>query len=275
MEYVVKGGDTLWDIAARLLGNGARWRELGYTGDPRKLPIGTKLSVPVAETPPQQAPVTAEEYISNVETSIEEQYKEVLPTEKDPFPQFTFDEGLAEQAATAEVSPYYDELLGDYMTNVDRKRERAIEDERTDLGILGERKEQFTRDVAMDYEIALEKAREGYAGRNLYFSGKRETTEGRLGEARSSKERGYDIEHDYQVGKTREQKERTLEDLEWQRGITTRDLEREKQYDIEKGVATRRGEQLQQHYLGAMQHYYGESGFGADYGFRLPENYNF
>lgn len=45
-QYTVKSGDTLWDIAARTLGSGTRWKELGYTGDPTKMPVGTVLNVP-------------------------------------------------------------------------------------------------------------------------------------------------------------------------------------------------------------------------------------
>lgn len=45
--YTVQAGDTLFDIAQRRLGSGERWRELqGYYGDPRKMPVGTKVGVP-------------------------------------------------------------------------------------------------------------------------------------------------------------------------------------------------------------------------------------
>ena len=44
--YTVRKGDTLWDISQKLLGSGARYKELGYTGDAKKLPVGTKLKVP-------------------------------------------------------------------------------------------------------------------------------------------------------------------------------------------------------------------------------------
>ena len=51
-EYTVKKGDTLWDIAEKSLGSGQRWKELiGYSGDPTKMPIGTKITIP------QQKPV--------------------------------------------------------------------------------------------------------------------------------------------------------------------------------------------------------------------------
>lgn len=65
-SYTVKKGDTLWDIAQERLGSGFRWKELGYTGDPRKLQIGTQLNIPVQmpiqmPTPrfqPRQAQIT-------------------------------------------------------------------------------------------------------------------------------------------------------------------------------------------------------------------------
>lgn len=44
--HIVKSGETLWGIAQKYLGSGARWRELGYTGDPRKLRVGQKLTIP-------------------------------------------------------------------------------------------------------------------------------------------------------------------------------------------------------------------------------------
>jgi hypothetical protein len=47
--YTVKSGDSLWVIAARLLGNGARWGEIATLNnirDPRTLRVGTVLRIP-------------------------------------------------------------------------------------------------------------------------------------------------------------------------------------------------------------------------------------
>ncbi|MCA1781994.1 MAG: LysM peptidoglycan-binding domain-containing protein, partial [Intrasporangiaceae bacterium] len=47
--YTVKKGDTLWAIATRLLGSGAKWTELASTNnirDPKRLQIGTVLRIP-------------------------------------------------------------------------------------------------------------------------------------------------------------------------------------------------------------------------------------
>jgi predicted chitinase/LysM repeat protein len=43
----VRSGETLWGIAQKQLGEGSRWKELGYQGEPTRLPVGTKLKIPV------------------------------------------------------------------------------------------------------------------------------------------------------------------------------------------------------------------------------------
>jgi nucleoid-associated protein YgaU len=49
--YVVKKGDTLMGIAREVYGDGAKWRRIydanrGVIKDPKKLPIGAKLTIP-------------------------------------------------------------------------------------------------------------------------------------------------------------------------------------------------------------------------------------
>lgn len=50
--YIVKRGDTLWDLADKRLGDGSRWKEiakLNNISDPRKIQIGAKLKMPEGE----------------------------------------------------------------------------------------------------------------------------------------------------------------------------------------------------------------------------------
>lgn len=55
IEYIIKPGDTLWEIARRYLGNGARWREILKTpnggtfteAEARRLQIGRSVYIPV------------------------------------------------------------------------------------------------------------------------------------------------------------------------------------------------------------------------------------
>lgn len=61
-SYTVQQGDTLSGIAAKQLGSASRWRELGFTGDPTKLPVGTVLNfgapAPAVGSNPNAAPGT-------------------------------------------------------------------------------------------------------------------------------------------------------------------------------------------------------------------------
>lgn len=56
-QYKVQKGDTLWDIAASIgippsQRTSELWKSWGFTGDPRKLPVGFTLNIPTQTTTP-------------------------------------------------------------------------------------------------------------------------------------------------------------------------------------------------------------------------------
>lgn len=262
MEYVVQKGDTLWDIAARLLGSGSRWRELGYSGNPNTMPIGTVLSVPEGG---EQAPVAADP-ISAGDQMVDDSLKvweDLLPSTPDPIEPFEFDKELARQAVTAETSPYYNELRQDYLSRSETEATRIVEDRDASLGLLGERREDYMQDTERSFSDALEKSREGFAGKNMFFSGDREEAGRKLGEQKEEGISDYEREYGFETGQRKQTATRGLADIGTQKETFQRDVGRDEQYEIERGVAGRRGEALDQYISGAIATYYGQSGFGS------------
>lgn len=110
-QYVVKKGDTLWAIAQRLLGNGARWKELGYGGDPNKMPVGTVLNYGGGEAAPAPTPAAAAPAADPLDA-----YKKLIsdwyaqkPTTPGTF-QYTPEQAAADKLTVGqEYKPFYQE----------------------------------------------------------------------------------------------------------------------------------------------------------------------
>jgi len=127
----VQSGDTLWSIAQKYLGNGNRWQELGgFGGDPRRMPIGTVISLPgyrapqaAAATPAAPAGPTPEQIAAQQEeakynktigdyANIQKDWKYLLdPTDtqgKDLIAQY-----LDLLANNPQLDPYYAQRIAD------------------------------------------------------------------------------------------------------------------------------------------------------------------
>jgi hypothetical protein len=107
--------------------------------------------------------------------AIEEETKWIKEySKKNPF---VFDELLAKKSATAEYEPYYTELLQDYISDVETKRQTVQDDQALSKTLAQYNTERSSR----EYARAEEQAMEGFAGSGMFFSGIKERTLGELG----------------------------------------------------------------------------------------------
>lgn len=152
--------------------------------------------------------------------------------EKNPF---VFDEILGQEKAKVKqrLDPYYEQTLTDFLTGVNIKRSRSLEDERTLLTEVQEDVDRVEGEEKLRLEDALERSREGFADAGLYTSGMRLRDQGReetqtgknLADTLTKQKRAED---QIQTG-TR----RIGEDLSLQEKLQRRDLSREKSYQTE------------------------------------------
>ena len=193
----VERGDTLWGIAQRFLGNGARWKELGgFSGDPRRMPVGITLSLPGSSAAKKKSAPKPKDTPESVVDSIVDAQKKLALEELDLFKKLfvndplAVDKGLTQNALTLakdKFNPEFDRLFGDFIedigVNLDsfEGRSNLINDlSGATTGIAGQSRRIYDR--------AKEAAREGFAERGTFFSGIAETG---LGEA--AVERGAQV----------------------------------------------------------------------------------
>ena len=176
---------------------------------------------------------------------------------------FFFDEKLAKEASTAEYAPYYQEMLSDYVANIERTKSRSTEDLKRTLEFLGGGKEYFLGRERRLLDKAIKSTSEGYAGKNLFFSGAREKD---IKELQQESEAGvgeYMRGYGYKTGEAELAQKRTAEDEELKQRLYTRETEREKKYAVEQGILQRKGETRDEYELSRKKYY---SQFPAYYG---------
>jgi hypothetical protein len=174
---------------------------------------------------------SAEEVANAVIEAVTESLPELPKISDNPF---EYDEILAREAATAEYTPFYQEQLDEFLTDVDTRRQRGGAEER-----------RLLEDLTAERDVGL-------AERGLTFSGEKQREIGAeiepgkaspVGFMRDLMRRGRDIK----VG-TRE----LMEDLTKTAFRGEKGIGREKKAAIEGGVLQRRGEALES-YLSGLQ----------------------
>lgn len=207
-QIQVERGDTLYAIAQKVYGDGSRWKELGFNGDPKSLQVGTVLAPSNAPIGPQKptsklasligpAPTTtkpaatasnapaptvnktpeqvADDYLKNILDTTTKPYLDAQSRakefdEKNPF---SFDEALARSSAEERLDPYYKAELGTYVQGVETARGRTAQDEEKIRNELTVSVERTQSDTERFLDRAVRASEEGFAGDNVFFSGER------------------------------------------------------------------------------------------------------
>jgi len=200
---------------------------------------------------------SAEEYINSIVETLPKPPAKYM--EENPF---TFDEAAARELAEAEFSPYYEEILSDYLSDIEEQKRRVGEDKTELLKELTAQKDYFLEREKTNLDRLVRGIKEGYSGRGLYFSGRRKLSEI---EAQTDYEKGIqDYLRRYRYKTTGVEKEagRSIFDLRKEAGRKRRDIEREKEAAIAGQVQKLRGEALEQ-YLYGMGKYYQVPNWGS------------
>lgn len=197
-----------------------------------------------------ERPKSPEEYAQAIIDSQEKLIQEETNFLKDYLAKnpFAFDELLAKQSATEEYTPYYTELLNDYIEDINVKRQ-TIEDDKRLSEYLSERSAEKT---SREYEQAIASAEEGFAGSGMFFSGIKDRTGGLL----NIEKTGELADIATKEGYAQRGYERQLGVLDTAEERQRRDIEREKEAAIAGGIETRRGEAMKGYYTPLTESYY-------------------
>ena len=173
---------------------------------------------------------------------------------------FSFDTALATQASTAEYSPYYQQLLTDYTSGVERTKARSAEDLQSTLTQLAAGKEYYTGTERRLLDRTLDQTNKGYAGQGLFFSGANEKDKQQILTEYGAQTGEYNRQYGYNVGQANLANTRTNEDITTASSQYSRDVNQAKTTAIQQGVLQRQSEAIQQYEVGRSNYYANNSG---------------
>lgn len=199
-------------------------------------------------------PKSAQQIVDDIIRAQEEQIKRESAflegyTKDNPF---VFDEALAKESAKAEYSPYYTELMDEYLYDVGVNRDSLQSEEKlltalttTPKGTAGQAERQYQR--------AVETAKQGYAEKGTFFSG---TSKRALGQAEVERASTVD---------------RAATDI----FRKEKDVSREQDIAIEGGILQRQQEAQKQYYTPLEQSYFRQfpTGSGSTLSGYIPSDY--
>lgn len=195
--------------------------------------VWTDGAEPTQQTP-QEDPVT-----SLIKTSIDaysKKYDEYVSKynefeQKNPF---NFDQILEEEKSKVKqrLDPYYEQTLTDYLTGVNTKRKRSIEDERTLLTQVQQDTNTFQDRQKQQVQDTIDQVREGKADAGLYDSGSRLRDEGKATVQADKNLTDYLTNQDRRVNDIKTTTQRLSEDLALDERMKRRDLTTDQTYQV-------------------------------------------
>jgi len=228
----------------------ANFKPVGSGGGDYGLSSFDPSSIPVSQPTYVASTINVDDYISAIVDTLPaapDKYTEANP--------FYFDEQAANEVATAEFSPYYNELLQDYLGDVKLTADKNKGDATRILADLDKQKELFFQNNAQEFDKTIRGIKEGYSGKGLYFSGENTRTQEEAGLTNTNKLEGYLNTYNTNRGGTMATNEYQQTQARIMSEQKARDIAREKQTAILGGVNTQKDEAIDE-YLYGMKTYY-------------------
>jgi hypothetical protein len=136
------------------------------------------------------------------------------------------------------LDPYYTQTLGDFLTGIDQKRKRGIEDERTLLTELNQDTTTYTGNQKLQVQDAIEKSREGAADAGLYTSGAALREQGKIEQQSGQDLSTYLTNTQRKTDEIKKTQDRNAQDLALAESQKKRDLGQEQYYQTESQAQT-------------------------------------
>lgn len=167
---------------------------------------------------------------------------------------YDIDEEQYRAASEEQYDPYYQAELGDYMTGINRQRERSQADEEKLRGELTTQTENYVGRAKREIDSALESSREGFAGAGLYFSGKRVRKEGEIGIKGEENIRDYTRQQDLRMEESGLREKRLGEDLALGESTYKRNWTADRESALRTNMLQQKQEENQRRMLEATQY---------------------
>lgn len=135
-----------------------------------------------------------------------------------------------------DMDPYYKEKLSNYVSDVETKKSRAMDDQETMLKELDRQEKVYTKQDTIAFQKARESALEGLSASGMVGDGSGQRDLNRAGISHDVSVNDYMSQQSLRKQQQQQATSRLLEDLGTQQSRFTTDIEREKQLNIQTEV---------------------------------------